>query len=175
MFDEVAPAFKHNLPEFIFRYMTHMQHVCTLCRDVGCSFAEAQRRSKQDLFSFLRSHVIDKQPKPPKQQQIKRKAGETPHIASPGDGKKMQDFPGFIQGLRCFGGKSECSAIDKTECAAQRFCTFYLDARGCNKGTACAHLHKCDIKLPSDKTGKTLCLQAHTRKEHVDTLGLPQY
>ena len=172
---EVAGILYSNLGEFIYRFSTLHKRTHTMCQTQAVSFAHGQRETMKDMFSFMRAL----QPRVVQAFQQSHvqvvKEGSPKQLAGPGGGKRSYDeiaqLPGFIKGIRTFGGGKDCPKLIGIEAAKPRFCQFFTLGQTCQYGASCKRAHLCDVLLAD----KSVCGAAHSRQGHVDTHGLPGY
>jgi len=85
--------------------------------------------------------------------------------------EELSALPGFIKGIRTFGATKDCPKLAGLDAAKPRFCQYFNTGQTCSYGANCKRAHLCDILLAD----KSVCCAAHSRKGHVDALGLPLY
>lgn len=138
------------------------------------SYCDALQRELVTSYAFLRA------PPPPKAPRV---APTKPFVPPPSGGgvvtptgkrtfEEISKLPGFVPGLKTFGSTKECSQLVAIDAQKKMFCQYYCTGRECTFHPSCNRAHLCDV-IMADK--KTVCCQAHTRQEHVATLGVPQY
>ena len=58
----------------------------------------------------------------------------------------------------------------------KKACKFYCDNRTCRNSEAnCKDGHFCDVMLKDANNDLKVCGEKHTRKQHIDSLGMPKY
>ena len=172
---EVATILNGNLGEFLYRFSTFHKRIFQMIQTQQMSYAHGQLEAMKDMFAFMR------------QAQPRQAQHPSPVIAQPvvpgaeakivggSGGKRSFDeisaLPGFIKGIRTFGATKECPKLAALDAAKARFCQHFNTGQICSYGANCKRAHLCDILLAD----KSVCCAAHSRKGHVDALGLPLY